>query len=166
MEKCQSENYILSFMLGSDDSQKMLIKEFAKNKGLKLVSILSNESSSPIDITYADEIVAGASPDKFVNLIRGASYVFTDSFHGIAFSIINNRNFYCFYPKRDFAKGKSSRNSRIDNILYTFQLSNRLIKDYGKDYSIEGKSIDYKIVDRLLSVKRDESLQFLKQALQ
>ena len=166
IEENQSDNYILSFMLGNDDSQKEMIKKFARAKELKLVSILSNESSSSIDTTYADVLVTGASPEKFVNLIRGANYIFTDSFHGIAFSIINNKNFYCFYPKRDFAKGKSSRNSRIDNILHTFHLSDHLINDYGEDYEIEDKVIDYNTVNNILSDKRDESLQFLKLALQ
>lgn len=159
-------DYVLSFMLGCDESQKQIIRQYADALGLRLVSILSNESSSSIDISYADEIVTGASPEMFVNLIRHAKLVFTDSFHGIAFSIINNVDFHCFYPKRDFAKGKLSRNARIDNVLNTFQLSDRLIKEKENHPARPFKSIDYDAVNSILSVKREESMRFLINALQ
>ena len=156
-------HYILSFMLGYDDSQKEFIRDYAQKKGIKLVSILSNESSSALDTQYADETIIGASPAEFVNYIRFADCVFTDSFHGIAFSIINQKNFYAFYPKRDFAKGKNSRNTRIDHILNTFNLSNRLIVNHIRDE--EDIHINYGVVGSILSEKKQQSIDFLKNAL-
>ena len=156
-------HYILSFMLGYDDSQKEFIRDYAQKKGIKLVSILSNESSSAIDTTYADETIIGASPADFVNYIRFADCVFTDSFHGIAFSIINQRDFYAFYPKRDFAKGKDSRNSRIDHILNCFNISNRLIVSHFREE--EDIHINYMEVGSVLSEKKRQSIDFLKNAL-
>lgn len=155
--------YILSFMLGYDDSQKEFIRDYAQKMGMKLVSILSNESSSAIDTTYADETIIGASPAEFVNYIRFADCVFTDSFHGIAFSIINQKDFYAFYPKRDFAKGKNSRNTRIDHILHTFNLSNRLIVEQIRDE--EDIHINYGEVGSILYEKKQQSMDFLKNAL-
>lgn len=158
--------YILSFMLGCDDEQKIIIKHFAKKHGLKLVSILSNESSSNLDITYADKLIVGEGPETFVNLVRNAEFVFTDSFHGIAFSIINRKIFFAFYPKRDFAKGRNSRNSRINNILRIFALENQLINSTISLEDLDNRSlIDYNLVSSKLSNYRDISFNFLNKAL-
>ena len=51
--------------------------------------------------------------EDFVNLIRNAEYVLTDSFHGTIFSILNHKKFITF---NRFENGKDSRNSRIDSL--------------------------------------------------
>lgn len=164
--KEQNEKYILSFMLGNNVSQQKYIKRFAERKNLKLVSILSNESVSPIDMTYPDEVIVGASPEKFINLIRGAEYVFTDSFHGIAFSVINQKQFFVFYRKRDEAKGKMSRNSRIDNIMRMWGLSNRIINDIDlRTDKSEASLIDYIAVNKVIDEMKSKSFDYLKKAL-
>lgn len=52
-------------------SQKKCARRYANLKGLKLVSVVSNESYSEIDQEYADFLMTGESPDSFVNWIRG-----------------------------------------------------------------------------------------------
>lgn len=118
---------------------------------------------SNIDFSYCDEAIQGASVQDFVNLIRGAECLFTDSFHGLAFGVINEKQFYVFYRRRDDAK--QSRNSRIDNILRTWNLSERLITDEDRTWSNDYPVIDYKSVSKTLSVLRAESLEWLRNAL-
>lgn len=43
-----------------------------KKHNLHLVSIMSCESYTEIDRSFADEIVGAASPEEFINWIRGA----------------------------------------------------------------------------------------------
>lgn len=157
------DKYILGYFLGNNEESKQRAKEFASKKNLKLVSILSNESRSTIDFKYADEIVSDASPEKFINLIRGAEYVLTDSFHGVAFSIINKTQFFVFY--RDISENKNSRNSRIDNILSTWKLEDRLATGMDLSYLLKTANIDYSLIDKTLTKKRDISIKFLTQAL-
>lgn len=154
--------YLFCYFLGNSDQQKQKARKFADKNNLKIVSILSNESTSDLDLTYADFVVSGASPEDFINWIRGAKFVFTDSFHGVAFSIINEKQFYVFYRRR--LDSKTSRNSRIDNILRTFELNNRLILDQ-QDISNNENIIDYHTVNEILNDKRARSLHFLKNAL-
>lgn len=157
-------NYVLCYFLGDDSESKDCARRFCDKNGLKLVSIMSDESFSDIDLKYPDEIVTGASPEDFVNLIRGASYIFTDSFHGVAFSVINNKQFFVFYRKRDDAT--LSRNSRIDDILRMWGLQNRLITNKSIDWSLTTiNSIDYKKVNDILIIERMRSSNFLKKAL-
>lgn len=160
------EQYVLCFILGNNTEQQLCAKRFAEQKGLKLVSILSNESESPIDCTFADQTIIGASPEDFLNLIRGAEYVLTDSFHGIAFSVINEKQLFVFYRKRDDATGKMSRNTRIDNIMRMWGLTDYIIANPKLDWSTASfNQIDYVTVSKVLEEKRKDCLEVLNNAL-
>lgn len=166
VEQIVQGKYVLSFILGNNEAQLICAKRFADAHNLKLVSILSNESSSGIDTTYADVVIEGKGPADFINLVRGAEYIFTDSFHGIAFSVINQKQLFAFLRKHDLAKGKASRDSRIFNILRTWNLQNRLLKNTDIDWSTYlYDPINYKNVNQLLDKARANSLEYLKNAL-
>jgi len=165
VKKMEDKKYVFCYFLGNDNNAKRCAKRYAEKHNLYLVSILSCESFDELDLIFADKVVGAASPEDFINWIRGAECVFTDSFHGLAFSIINHKQFFVFYRKRNDAK--LSRNSRIDNILTTFGCEDRLIIDPNVDWDrVSGSIIDYKIVDELKEVKRQESLEFIRKALQ
>lgn len=156
-------DYILCYFLGATKEHKELARKFAEKKGLKLVSILSTESVSDIDLSYADEIITGKGPSDFINLIRNASYVLTDSFHGVAFSVINNKQFYVFY--RTKVGSKNSRNSRIDNILNMWNLQDRLVLNDATVDMFASADINYDHVNELVARKRNHSVSFLINAL-
>jgi hypothetical protein len=164
VKKMCDKKYVFCYFLGEDIRAKECAKRFARKHDLHLVSIISCESFTDIDRTFADETVGAASPEEFINWIRGAEYVFTDSFHGIAFSVINHKQFYVFYRLRRDAK--QSRNSRIDNILNLWQCGERLITDTELEWSDGTESvIDYDKVESIVSDKRGASLEYLKTAL-
>lgn len=156
-------DYILCYFLGDKVIHKKLSREFADKKQLKLVSILSTESEYSFDDKYADYVVSSAGPDEFVNLIRNAKYVLTDSFHGIAFSVISRKQFYAFY--RTNSKDKDSRNSRIDNIISLWNLGNRLIKDDSSLDAFSTPDIKYDELKMMIDQKKEESYDFITRAL-
>lgn len=162
-EQIVDGDYILCYFLGATKEHKTLARKFADKQGLKLVSILSTESISDIDLRYADEIITGRGPNDFINLIRKARYVLTDSFHGVAFSVINNKQFFVFY--RTKVGGKNSRNSRIDNILNMWGLQNRLILNDSTVDEFSLTDINYDHVNKLIDDKRNHSVSFLINAL-
>jgi len=99
----------------------------------------------------------GTGPREFLGLIREAECVVTNSFHGVVLSINYNKDFYvCEY------KTGESRFSRIANILDKLNLENRIISDKQK---IIHSSIDYCKVNKLLSIERAKSYDFLEKAL-
>lgn len=155
-----NEDYVFCFFLGDNPSMKTLAKRYALQHNLKVVCIVSNEVSVD-DSFYADCLLVNQTPEDFINLIRYADCVFTDSFHGFTFSIINQVQVYVSYR---VMKGLKPRNSRIDNIVNTFEIPHRLIKNPESDSLPEGK-IDYDKVAQILNRKRKESLEFLKTAL-
>ena len=163
VERKKDEKYVFCYFLGNDDTSKQIARRFADDNQLKLVSVLSTESYSTYDQSFADELVLAGSPEDFVNWIRGAEYVFTDSFHGTAFSVINEKQVFVFYRKRTET---ASRNSRIDNILEKWGISERLILPGVIDMDYASiKDINYDKVNYLVDVERKKSLQFLKDAM-
>ena len=70
-----------------------------------------------------DEVCIDIGPKEFVGLFKNAFYVCTNSFHGLAFSLILEKKFF-LVPSTRF-------NSRIGNLLNLFNLE--LIKDINKD---------------------------------
>ena len=89
------------------------IADFAKEKGLSIYAL--NSLDSPELYTL--------DPAEFLYMIQNASYVLTDSFHAVAFSIKFNKEFYVFDRKQD---GVSSMFSRIETITKRFGLENRI----------------------------------------
>lgn len=55
-----------------------------------------------------------ASPEEFINIIANAEHIFTNSFHGVAFSIIFNRQFSVL---SNTLIGGKARMIRINNLL-------------------------------------------------
>lgn len=159
-QKMCDTKYVLCYFLGNDEESKLCAKKYAECKKIHLVSILSCESFSKIDRTFADQIVGAASPEEFINWIRGAECVFTDSFHGLAFSVINHVQFYVFYRVRK--DSSLSRNSRIDSILNMWNLSDRVIVNKDIDWhSFVEEEIDYALVEQQVILQRTKSLKFL-----
>lgn len=156
--------YLFCYFLGNDKESKLCARRYADQKGLELVSVVSNESYSEIDQKFADYLVIGDGPEEFVNWIRGAECVFTDSFHGTAFSILNEKQIYVFYRKNDSVK--LQRHSRIDDILELWGINNRLITDKTRNWDnyIE-QPINYLKVNTKVANEREKSLAFLKRSL-
>lgn len=164
VNRLENEKYVLCYFLGTDTDLFRIARSFVKAKGLKLISILTCEVCSEGDADFADKTIIGASPEDFVNYIRGAEYILTDSFHGTAFSVINEKQFFLFYPKREYLK--QSRNSRLDNIVNMWNLGDRLIKDKNINWdSIDIAPIDYSLTTKIVMNKRNESLDFITKAL-
>lgn len=162
VKEMSDEKYILCYFLGNSEKQMEMAAEYAKRKGFKCYTILSDESENNIDTTFADKVITGAPVEDFINYIRGAECVITDSFHGLAFSVINEKQFYVFYRKRD--ETKQNRNSRIDNILKMWDIEVRLVFNDQETIS-DLPNIDYSHVGKLVNDKRVESINFLSKAL-
>lgn len=98
--------------------------------------------------------VADCGPGEFLTYFRNASCVLTNSFHGVAFSIIFQRPFYAVYGK----------DSRKDSILNKLNLTERHI--YSPQDIMCG-DIGLQSVDAsaLLRREREKTLAFLKKSI-
>ena len=121
--------YIFVYSMENSLILEGVIESLKKETGLRAVIVCGSgkvkKSLGKIDYE--------CGPRDFLKYIRNAKYVITNSFHGIAFSII--------YKKQFIAISHSTRNVRIENILETAGFIDKLVSWY-TDYSIV---IDYLI---------------------
>ena len=140
--------YLLLYSVVGNNEMLAVAKDFAAKNDLVLVEICQNKKRGAKHIQ-----LTGISPEEFLGAIKDAEYVITNSFHGTAFSLIFQKNFYVFDNK--------ARGSRITNILNKAGLENRIIEN-----NIEKiVKIDYEQVDKNLKDYIASSKQFLLSAL-
>ena len=157
------EKYIFAYFLGTNIEHRKIVEEFARRKGLKIVTCPAMDEFVQYDMTFGDYRDYEVGPVEFLNLIRGAEYVFTDSFHGSIFSILNHKKFMTFDRYSDaIRKGK---NSRIESLFGLLGLENRHFTGVGFTFEIMDSAIDYCDVENKLSILRKETWLFLQEAL-
>lgn len=162
--ECMYETpYIFCYFLGSNPLCRSEARALSDATGLPIVVLRHLDDIIPTDEAFGDYAPYDIDPAGFVNLIRGAEYVLTDSFHGSVFSTIHHKRYVTFYR---FAQGnKQSRNSRIDNLLGHLGLEDRLVTSRGGAEGALKTRVDFKKVDKELELWREDSWDYLRGAL-
>lgn len=158
------ERYIFCYLLGNNPVHRQWVMELKKRTGYKIVTIPHLDAFVEGDIEFGDMQLFDVGPAEFVNLIRNAEYVCTDSFHGTVFSILNHKKFVTFNRFSDGSK--NSRNSRIESLLKQTCLQGRKYIETSKNImGIIEKEIDYMQTDEKINELREYSIAFLTKAL-
>ena len=153
--ECPSD-YLLLYFLDTDGSDIIrLAKNIARQKNLKTVLIVNGRSKKTREGYGVDYVAYNKTPDVYIWLFRNASYIVTNSFHGVSFSINMERQFVAV--KRD------KYNARLDSILGAVGLLDRYI---GTDETTLREDIDYTEVNRKKAALYEKSTSFLDQAIQ
>ena len=132
--------YILCYFLGNNPPHREFAEKLKKETGCKIVALTHLDEFVKSDEGYADETPYNIDPADFLNLIRNAEYVCTDSFHCSVFSILYKKEFYTF--RRYNRNTRQSTNSRLDTLFKITGIEGRLLAG------------DEKIVD-CLNIKTD-----------
>ena len=126
-------------------------RKIARVRRLKIITF-----SSVLPELRADRSLSFAGPVTFLSVMYYADCVVTTSFHGTAFSINFNRQFWVYEPVRF--------STRLNSILELTGLRHRVLQDVISDEMI-GRDIDYSEPNRILHAERRKSHDFLLQAL-
>lgn len=92
-----NEDYIFCYFLGRIRMHKMLLKRIMKKYSVKKICFITSgdyedeDRWNPGNYFYP---IKDAGPAEFVSWIKGAKAVCTDSFHGMALSIVYQKQFY------------------------------------------------------------------------
>lgn len=163
IESLTNGDYIFVYLLGNNPNQREYIKKVKQKTGLKIVALLHLDDYIASDNGFADESPYDVGPREFLNYIRNARYVFTDSFHCSVFSILYQKDFFTF---NRFAEGvKQSTNTRIDNLLSIVGLEERRWNERKSVESATTLKSDFSKVEERLYEMRDRSMEYLKTAL-
>jgi len=146
------EPYLLVYSFGFPSGVEKLIEQFAKNKGLQIVTFHKLRH-------YTNELnrYPNAGPREFLGLFSKADFVITNSFHGTAFSLIFKKPFFSVTNKRGI---------RLKDLLTDLGIENRIVLREGiKDALFDDTEINYAEVDKRLLMLREHSMNFLKNSL-
>lgn len=147
----EPEPYIFLYAVIENQEMEDAVKKIQDKMNCKLVRSAYQEEN-PI------------SPQDFLGLISGASYVITNSFHGSILSIIHQKQFVA--TENDKLQSAYSVNTRMIDLLEKFGLQDRFVRN-GTDLVERalGEPIDFKPVQEKLASLQEISWQFLKNAL-
>lgn len=149
--------YILVYLPYNIHNKDLIYRsvyKIALRKGLKIVTFSWNIFPDKL----ADKTIYFANPGDFLSLMFYADCIVTNSFHGTAFSINLNKQFYVYLP--------SSFGTRILSVLELCCLKCRLL---AADEVISDEKIDIEIdyipVNSILNEERVKAYTFLEDAL-
>lgn len=156
--------YILCYMLGPRKDNRNAVANLSRQLGMKIVVFRHMDWYEPADENFGDVAVYDADCLDFVKLLKGASYVVTDSFHCSVFSILFEKQFLTFYrlPPMD----KLSSHSRIDSLMHIFGLDERICADVNDAEWRIKCAISWNDVEKKLESYRNESIDFFRSCLE
>ena len=154
-----SEPYMVCYFLGEPEKYQNYVNQLSKALNLPFYVIPVKKSQK----NGKNALPFSVGPAEFVSLIRHASYVCTDSFHGMAFAVNYGVPFSIL--KRFSEKDPQNQNSRIINLLGLLQLEHRLA-DPKQNTNLEKlATCDFTAAHGLLNKYRADSMRYLQQAL-
>lgn len=155
--------YILMYLMGDNPGQREFVKKLSKTTGCRIIGLLHGATYISSDEDVADENPYNVGPSEFVNLIRNAQYVCTDSFHCCVFSILNSVKFFAFRRWPDGSK--FSANDRLYTLMKFTGLERRLLEGVENIDNCIADQIDYSDVLAKVAQRREESMDYLLNAL-
>ncbi|MDD4760517.1 MAG: polysaccharide pyruvyl transferase family protein [Bacteroidaceae bacterium] len=156
-------NYIVCYLMGNNPEHREFVKRLREESGFRVIALLHGSVYIPEDEYWPDEKPYDVGPCEFINLLRFAKYVCTDSFHCCVFSILCKTPFFVF--RRDSEDDTTSSNDRIYTLLKWTGLEERLLT--GKENVIDNmqEQIGYEAVEKQILAKQDASMKYLTTAL-
>lgn len=162
VKKMYDEKYVFAYFLGANIEHRKVVEEYARKKSLKIVTLRHLDQFVEYDEKFGDYAPYNISPADFLNLIRGAECICTDSYHGSVLSIIHRKKFIVF--DRYNEKSKHSKNSRIKTLCDNFHI--RDCRYNGNINEMLNKEINYKDVEIQYKKLKKDSDKYLNDALE
>lgn len=161
-KKCSSgynpnnEGYVLIYEVHPSEKIQQLALDYAQKNTLPVyrVGVRGMFNWETKGITNLVDI----GPADFVSLFENADIVFTNSFHGTAFSVNLGRNFYTVLSR----DGK--KNSRMTSLLSILNLDSRIIYQEDEE-KISYTKYDVSKVQEILQTEREKSIEYLMTTL-
>lgn len=153
-ESIVEKDFILSYFLNepSESVQQEIIK-FAN--GRKIIALKSPHKY--ITDNYNSLISPEIGPGEFLSYVEMSDFIFTDSYHGMIFSINFEKEFLSVERKY----GKYDQSTRQRSILKQLEITDH----YNNSGTPSKNTIDYKTVTARLRKLREYSYNYLKIAL-
>lgn len=138
LKKPVDYKYVLVYQLNPCKEMDEFAKAIARKKQCRLIVISNNIRMS----IAGAEIIGSPAVEQFLSLILYADCVITDSFHGTAFSLNFNKDFFSWLPRK--------YSTRLTSVLELVGLSERAFRKNDSRWETVQK-IDYGNVNKILT---------------
>ena len=148
--KMDDKDYVVFYYVYLEKNILELIDYFSNKLKIKVIKMQAVNG-------YRDNMEY--SIEDYLYYIKHCKYLITDSFHGICFGLIFNRNVVISLNNR--------ANSRIHSLSNIFNLDNRIVNNV-KDIEERNllKDMDYSYINKKLELEKKRSIEWLKEALE
>ena len=154
-------NYIFCYFLNLTNEKVRAANDFAEKNNCEIIAIpyLHNEMEEYSE-KLNGKLFSEVNPADFLNLIRNAEAIITDSFHATVFSIIFQKDFWCFGRNA----GTYSMNTRLHTLLSYVEMQDRMIAPEDLKNRTHNTYVNIDLSN--LKIKQKESITFLSNALE
>ena len=142
------KKYILLYARRYNQNMEKYAEDLALKTGCEIIEISLSATNAAKHTMFYE-----AGVEEFLSLVKNASYVVTNSYHGIIFSIIFRKEFIGF--------SREQCGNKIKELLEWFGIEDRLIVSGKENF----KEIDYDKVHKIIEEKKKESYDFLEKEL-
>ncbi len=143
------EKYLLLYARRYNPKMSEFAERIAKENNWKVIEISLRATNKDIH-----EMRYDAGVDEFLELVKNAEYLVTNSYHGMIFAVQFRKQFVVF--------SREQCDTKISELLETMGLTDRMLINGEENYNPE---IDYDLVHNRIDKFRKESLEFLKNEL-
>lgn len=144
------KKYILFYNLLNSSESSRFAEELSSKTHCSIVEVTKAYGFDKLGKRYVHD----ASVQDFLSLIEQAEYVVSNSFHGVALSII--------FEKQFFAVGMGNRSDRVRSLLYALHIESRYLDEPVLD---KINKIDYEEVTGFVGELSGSSKSFIDKAL-
>lgn len=151
VEKCKGNLFV--YVLDKNENITKVEQKICQTFGYTPFYSSTDNSGAMLENRIASKV------ETWLQSFIDAEFILTDSFHACVFSILFNKPF--------IVCGNVGRGmSRFDSLLQTFNLQNRKVSiDINNLDQALQTSINWEEVNRILDIQRENSFQFLSNAL-
>lgn len=158
-KKMNGEEYILCYFIGKNDQYLEIGNNLSQEYGLPLKFVSSKRVK--YDRKCGEQVPCDLN--SFVSLFDNAKYILTDSYHGLIFSLILEKEFGVF--ERFSLDDPLNQNSRIYSLLSVLGDEEAIIVDAETADSVLHRLRSLEDINSKLQEFRSKSINYLKKSL-
>lgn len=157
--KTPKGKYILVYVLGNeiDGGHRNVIRKIEESYPDMPIYSISLTNSKPHYFSWATKNYYTLNPEDWVAFIKNASFLYTDSFHGVVFAMKFHKPFIAYYKEK-------IRASRFIDLKNRFELRN-IINQISELKDVKSIQPNYEELDKKISDLKEFSINYLKEAL-
>ena len=154
LKECNGEEYIFVFSYSEDPKLVDFANMLSLYTGYKIVTISRYTKSF---FTKGSVVVSDNTPIEWMEYVKNAKMVLTDSFHGVMYSMVFMKPFYAYTPLR-------SNVIRLMDVLRKFGFEERRLTCINNLNDVNF-DLDYTYANSVLEKERKDSYDYLRRII-